>query len=86
MDVLLDNDGLKAASRTFPGHFSLMPAFGYGPWLSVAGMNGGRPLDIDGVEDVPAPDRRRPDASTRAPRPSTAACSTTTTTTASTTT
>ena len=28
-----------------------MPAFGYGPWLSVAGMNGGRPLDIDGVEE-----------------------------------
>ena len=31
----MSNAGLKAASRTFPGHFSLMPAFGYGPWLSV---------------------------------------------------
>jgi pimeloyl-ACP methyl ester carboxylesterase len=51
MDALLDNGGLKAASRSFPGHFALMPAFGYGPWLSVAGMNGGRPLDIDGVEE-----------------------------------
>ena len=51
MDALLDNGGLKAASRSFPGHFSLMPAFGYGPWLTVAGMNGGRPLDIDGVEE-----------------------------------
>ena len=51
MDALLDNGGLKAASRSFPGHFALMPAFGYGSWLSVAGMNGGRPLDIDGVED-----------------------------------
>jgi pimeloyl-ACP methyl ester carboxylesterase len=49
MDVLMSNSGLKAASRTFPGHFSLMPAFGYGPWLSVAGMNGGRPLDMDGL-------------------------------------
>ena len=49
MDVLMSNSGLKAASRTFPGHFSLVPAFGYGPWLSVAGMNGGRPLDMDGV-------------------------------------
>ena len=51
MDALLDNGGLKAASRSFPGHFALMPAFGYGPWLSVAGMNGGRPLDVDGVEE-----------------------------------
>ena len=49
MDLLMSNSGLKAASRTFPGHFSLMPAFGYGPWLSVAGMNGGRPLDMDGL-------------------------------------
>ena len=37
------------ASRTFPGHYSLMPAFGYGQWLSVDGMNGGRPLDMDGL-------------------------------------
>jgi pimeloyl-ACP methyl ester carboxylesterase len=51
MDLLLDNRGLKAASRSFPGHFALMPAFGYGPWLSVAGLNGGRPLDVDGVEE-----------------------------------
>jgi pimeloyl-ACP methyl ester carboxylesterase len=49
MDILMSNSGLKAASRTFPGHFSLMPAFGYGRWLSVAGMNGGRPLDMDGL-------------------------------------
>ena len=55
MDILLDNGGLKAAARSFPGHFALMPAFGYGPWLSVSGegggVNGGRPLDIDGVEE-----------------------------------
>ena len=35
MDLLLDNGGLKAASRSFPGHFALMPAFGYGPWLTA---------------------------------------------------
>ena len=55
MDILLDNGGLKAAARSFPGHFALMPAFGYGPWLSVSGaqasVNGGRPLDVDGVEE-----------------------------------
>ncbi len=51
MDALLDNAGLKAASRSFPGHFALMPAFGYGSWLSVSGVDGGRPLDVDGVEE-----------------------------------
>jgi hypothetical protein len=50
MDAFMDNAALKAASRTFPGHFALMPAFGYGPWLSVGGRNGGKALDIDGVE------------------------------------
>lgn len=51
MDLMMSNSGLKAASRTFPGHFSLMPAFGYGRWLSVMGMNDGRPLDMDGVRE-----------------------------------
>ena len=36
-----------AASRTFPGHFSLVPAFGYGPWLTVDH----KPLDMDGVKE-----------------------------------
>lgn len=51
MDVLMTSTGLKQASRSFPGHFSLVPAFGYGPWLSVGGMNGGRPLDMDGIRE-----------------------------------
>ena len=49
MDIFMSTLGLKSASRSFPGHFSLVPAFGYGPWLSVSGLNGGRPLDMDGV-------------------------------------
>ena len=51
MDVLLSNTGMKASSRTFGGHFSLMPAFGYGGWLSVDGLNGGRQLDMDGLRE-----------------------------------
>ncbi len=50
MDGFMDNDGLMASARTFPGHFSLMPAFGYGKWLTVEGMNGDRQLDMDGVK------------------------------------
>lgn len=51
MDILMTSTGLKRSSRSFPGHFSLMPAFGYGSWLSVGGMNGNRPLDMDGVRE-----------------------------------
>ena len=65
MDILLDNGGLKAAARSFPGHFALMPAFGYGPWLSVSGA-GERQRRAAARHrrrrGVPAPDRRRPDA------------------------
>ncbi|MDA0167842.1 alpha/beta fold hydrolase [Solirubrobacter taibaiensis] len=46
MDALMSNYGLKMASRTLPGHFSLVPAFGYGPWLRV----NGKPLDMAGVK------------------------------------
>jgi pimeloyl-ACP methyl ester carboxylesterase len=51
MDGFMDDDGLKASARSFPGHFSLMPAFGYGKWLTVEGMNGDRQLDMDGVTE-----------------------------------
>lgn len=66
MDAFLDNDGLKAASRTFPGHFSLVPAFGYGGWLTVDGLNGGRQLDMDGLRTYLRRIGVNPDIYTRA--------------------
>lgn len=51
MDAAMSSTGLKAATRTMPGHFGLMPSLGYGQFLSVSGLNGGRPLDVDGVRE-----------------------------------
>jgi len=46
MDVFIVNDWLKAATRSFPGHFALFPSSrAYGPWLKV----NGRSLDVDGI-------------------------------------
>ena len=30
--------GMKAASRSFPGHFALVPSPAYGNWLTVSGL------------------------------------------------
>jgi pimeloyl-ACP methyl ester carboxylesterase len=46
MDLFTDNEGMKAAAKTFPGHFALLPAFNYGPWLKVDG----RALDFAGIK------------------------------------
>jgi pimeloyl-ACP methyl ester carboxylesterase len=46
MDLFTDNEDMKAAAKTFPGHFALLPAFNYGPWLKVDGKQ----LDFDGIK------------------------------------
>jgi len=46
MDLFTNNEDMKAAAKTFPGHFALLPAFNYGPWLKVDGKQ----LDLDGIK------------------------------------
>jgi pimeloyl-ACP methyl ester carboxylesterase len=48
LPLVAGDQDVMAATRTFPGHFALLPAFGYGSWLTV---NGGRQLDLEGVEE-----------------------------------
>jgi pimeloyl-ACP methyl ester carboxylesterase len=51
MDGFMNNAWLKAASRTFPGHFALVPSLSYGPWLTVKGVQGGKALDPAGIAE-----------------------------------